>query len=131
MNTIFFSLKVNWRIKCNETVVPVHRFRLELFFSNWIGCCNYRRGEKSPDDKVTRSMQARKYDQGGPAWQGICSFDFSPAWIWMQFYDHSYNRCETLARVKAKREGACATSFTVVTRVIVHAKRSASKIRTS
>lgn len=69
-------------------------------------------------------MQARKIEEERPAWDMYLQFRFL-SWIQMSFYDHSYNRCETFARVKAKREGACATSFTVVTRVIVRVKRQA------
>jgi len=51
-----------------------------LFFSNQIGCCNYKGGKKSPGDKVTRFVQAKgnTIEEDGPD-RGYVSFDFSPA----------------------------------------------------
>jgi len=128
MSTIFFFLEVKSRIKFNsDTNAPISR--ISTFFSNQIGCCNYKGGKESPGDKVTCFVQAieirsRRTDLTGDTYLSISlRREFE-----CQFYDHSSNRCERFARVKVKHEGACATSFTVVTRVIVHAKRSASKI---
>jgi len=122
MITVSFFLDVKSKVKCRSSIgEPLLEF---LTLSIRIGCCNFKRAQliKLHVPHKPRNM-AEKID-----WPGICSFDFSSAWIRIPLYDRSDNHHKMFARVKAKREGACATSFTVLTRVIVHAKRRSENV---
>lgn len=73
MNTIvfFFSLDIKRRIKFTETVVPIPS-RISTFFRIELDVAiTGEKEEKSPDDKVTRFMQARgnTIEEDRPAWQ--------------------------------------------------------------
>lgn len=118
----FFS---TWNQKWNAETVSVNRPLLEfLILSIRIGCCNFKRVQLIKLHVLYKPRNtAEKID-----WPSIRSFDFSSAWIRIPLYDRPDNHRKVFARVKAKREGACATSFTVFTRVIVHAKRRSENV---
>lgn len=94
----FFS---TWNQKWNAEVESVNRPLLEfLTLSIRIECCNLKRAAADKDTHVPHKPRnmAEKIDR-----PGICSFDFSSAWIRIPLYDHSDNHHKMFARVKAKR----------------------------
>jgi len=124
-----FFLEVKSRIKFNSVIPMLRSPEFLLFFKIRLDVAITKEGKKVQVIKLHVScrpgeIRSRRTDL---TWDMYLSISLRREFE-CQFYDHSSNHCERFARVKVKYEGACATSFTVVNRVIVHAKRSASKI---